>query len=73
MFKFNKYQLDAIATILGAFIGISTALYTHDVGSRKVTGTIASISAYLLSVIVQKPATAEPTTEQAEESEVELE
>lgn len=65
--KFNKNQLDLLATIFGSIAGISTVFITQDVGDRKVVGTIGGCATVLLGVITQRPADASPTTEDVEE------
>jgi len=70
MSKFNKNQLDLLATILGAIAGIFTVLGTQQVISPKVAGTVSGIATVLLGIIVQRPADKRPTTEEVEEKEI---
>lgn len=68
LIKFNKNQLDLLATIFGAIAGICTVFATQKVGDIKVVGTIGGVSTVLLGVVSQRPADAHPTTEDVEDS-----
>jgi len=65
--KFNKNQLDLLATIFGVIAGICLVLTNQQVGDRKLVGTVGGISTVLLGIITQRPADAHPTTEDIEE------
>ncbi len=69
MIKLNKKQLDFLGTGLGLIAGIATVLTTQGVISGKVGGTVSGVATVLLGYVVQRPATAEPTTEEVEEKQ----
>lgn len=66
--KLNKYHLDLLGTIFGTISGLCGVLITQEVGDRKIVGTIGGAATVLLGVVVQRPANASPTTEDAEET-----
>lgn len=68
--QFNKNQLDQLGTIFGAIAGIATVLTTQGVIDSKVGGSISGIATVLLGIVIQRPATAQPTTEQVEDQEI---
>jgi gas vesicle protein len=63
----NKQQLDFWGTLLGAVAGISAVLTTNGVIDVKLGGTIGGIATVLLGVVVQRPTSSSPTTEDLEE------
>lgn len=69
-FKFNKPQLDALATLVGLIGGIASVFALNDVGDKKMYSTIAGVSTVLLGYLANKPAAARPTTEEVEEEEI---
>ena len=70
MFKLSKPQLDTLATLFGAIAGICGVCITQEVGNPKVVGTIGGISTVLLGAVSNRPATASPSTEDVEESNI---
>lgn len=67
--KLNKNQLDMLGTFFGVIAGISGVLVTQQVGNPKIAGTVGGIATVLLGVVVQRPATEPPTTQQVEQAE----
>lgn len=67
LIKFNKNQLDLLATIFGAIAGICTVFLTQGVGDAKTVGTIGGVSTVLLGIVSQRPANAAPTTDDVED------
>ncbi len=65
--KFNKNQLDLLATIFGFVAGICTVFITQEVGDRKIVGTVGGVSTVLLGIVSQRPTDKAPTTEDIEE------
>lgn len=69
MLRLNKPQLDLIATIIGLIGGCAGVLGANQIIDGKLAGSISGISTVFLGAIVQRPATAQPTTEQVEDKE----
>ena len=63
----NKNQLNLLGTALGAIAGIASVLGSQNVISPKIAGAVGGCATVLLGVVVQRPATSHPTTEDAEE------
>lgn len=70
MIKFNKKQLDILASVFGLIAGVSGVFVVNDVAPKKLWGTTGGIATVLLGYITQRPASTRPTTEQAEEQEL---
>ncbi len=68
--KFDKNQLNTLGTILGLTAGIFTVLGTQEIISPKLAGTVSGIATVFLGYVVQQPASKAPTTNEAEEEEV---
>lgn len=68
--KFDKQQLDRLATFLGAVAGICGVLVANDVLPPKIGGSVGGIATVLLGIITQRPASAHPTTEEVEDKGV---
>lgn len=66
LLQFSKPELDYFSTILGLTATIFTVLTTNAVIDKQLGTTIAGISAALVSVLINNPASISPTTEQTE-------
>lgn len=64
--KLNKNQLDLLGTFFGLVAGICGVLNTQHVGNPQIVGTVGGIATVFLGVVVQRPASDDPTTAQAE-------
>ena len=64
--KLSKPELDYFSTIFGLFATIFTVLTTNEVIDKKVGSTIVGISGAIVSVLINQPASINPTTEQTE-------
>lgn len=69
--KLSKPELDWLSTILGLTATIFTVLTTNEVIDKRLGTTVAGISAALVSVLINQPASMEPTTEHTEDKLVE--
>lgn len=67
MAKFNKYQLDAYSTVIGAAGSIAVILGQFEYIPTKPANCFGAIAAALVSYLVQRPADKSPDTEQAED------
>lgn len=70
MIKLSKKQLDLCASIFGLVAGIGGVFVVNDVAPKKFWGTTAGVATFLLGYVTQRPASTNPTTEQAEEEEI---
>ena len=68
--RLNKNQLSTLGTILGLTAGIATVLGTQQVVDQKIAGTVSGIATVLLGYVVQQPASERPTTNEAEEKNI---
>lgn len=71
LLKFSKPELDYFSTVLGLTATIFTILTTNEVINKQLGTTVAGISAALVSVLINQPASIEPTTEETETKLVE--
>ena len=66
LLKLSKPELDYFSTVFGLICTISTVLVTNEVIDKKIGSTVAGISGALVSVLINQPASIEPTTEHTE-------
>lgn len=64
--KLSKPELDYFSTIFGLTATIFTILTTNEVIDKKLGTTVAGISASIVSVLINNPASISPTTEETE-------
>lgn len=65
--KLSKNQLDNLSTLLGLAAAISVILAQYGWISDRLGGTVSGISLACLGYLTNKPASSHPTTEEAEE------
>lgn len=65
--RLNKNQLNILGTTLGAIAGIASVLGSQNIISPRIAGAVGGCATVLLGVVVQRPATSHPTTEDVEE------
>jgi hypothetical protein len=73
LLKFSKPELDYFSTVLGLTATIFTVLTTNEVISKQLGTTVAGISAALVSVLINQPASHAPLTEATEDNLLEEE
>ena len=65
--KFSKPELDWLSTTFGLMTTIVTILTTNGYIDKKLGTTVAGISAAIVSVLINNPASVSPTTEETED------
>ena len=68
--RLNKNQLDILGTLCGLIAGISGVLVSQEIGDPKIVGAVGGVATVCLGVITQRPVNEAPTTEQAEQKEI---
>ena len=65
--KFSKPELDWLSTTFGITATIVTILTTNGYIDKKLGTTVAGISASLVSILINQPASHAPLTEETED------
>lgn len=65
--KLSKPELDYFSTIFGLTATIFTILVTNEVIDKKLGTTVAGISAAIVSILINNPASIHPNTNETEE------
>ena len=68
--RLNKNQLDILGTLFGLIAGISGVLVIQEIGDPKIVCAVGGVATVCLGVITQRPVNESPTTEQAEQKEI---
>ena len=68
--KLSKTQLDNASTTIGLAIAILVALNTYDYLPKRESGCAIAIFSAIFGYLTNKPATAHPTTEEAEDKAI---
>lgn len=69
MLRLSKYQLDFLSTVFGLTAAVTGAIAVNGYFPKEM-GTIAAVSVAVNGFLQNKPATASPTTEEAEEEQI---
>lgn len=69
--KFSKPELDTLSTVFGLAATVTTILTTNGYISKQLGTTVAGVSAAVVSLLINNPASISPTTEETEDKLVE--
>lgn len=69
--KFSKPELDTLSTVFGLAATVTTILTTNGYISKQLGTTVAGVSAAVVSILINNPASISPTTEETEDKLVE--